>query len=80
MGSWRLNRTEDTKFPFDRTITELKENKLIEIQEHQTNPIDLTIEDEYDMDKLCGHLDQHKSSSSAPRTSLPTNMRTTDAP
>ena len=34
IGSWRLNRTEDIKFPIDETLMALKENRLVQIHEH----------------------------------------------
>ena len=39
IGSWRLNRDSDIIFPTDESILRLRENKLIEIREHITNPI-----------------------------------------
>ncbi|MFM7981411.1 MAG: hypothetical protein ACKPKO_19055, partial [Candidatus Fonsibacter sp.] len=56
IGSWRLNRTEDIKFPIDETLMALKENRLVKIHEHATQNVELTIQDEYDTDKLCGYI------------------------
>ena len=60
IGSWRLNSPEDSKFPIEESLMGLKENRLIEINEHNTQIIDLTIEDEYNTDKLCGYIKEHK--------------------
>ncbi|MFM7977712.1 MAG: hypothetical protein ACKPKO_00210, partial [Candidatus Fonsibacter sp.] len=38
----------------------LKENRLVQIHEHTTQNIELTIEDEYNTDKLCGYIGDHK--------------------
>jgi hypothetical protein len=38
----------------------LKENRLVQIYEHATQSIELTIQDEYDADKLCGYIEEHK--------------------
>ena len=54
IGSWRLNRTDDIKFPIDESLMALKENRLAQIHEHATQRIELTIEDKYNTDKLCG--------------------------
>ena len=37
----------------------LKENRLVELQVHKTQTIDLTIEDEYNTDKLCAYIEEH---------------------
>ena len=37
----------------------LKENRLVQIHEHATQRIELTIEDEYDTEKLCGYIEEH---------------------
>ena len=63
IGSWRLNRTEDIKFPIDESLMSLKENRLVQIHEHATQNIELTIKDEYDTDKLCGCIEEHTSAS-----------------
>ena len=60
IGSWRLNRTEDIKFPIDETLMALKENRLVQIHEHVARNIELAIEDEYDTDKLCGYIEEHR--------------------
>jgi len=44
----------------DETPLRLRENKLIEIQPRKTNPIPLSIADEYDLDKLCSIFESHK--------------------
>ena len=46
IGSWRLNRTDDIKFPIDESLMALKENRLAQIHEHTTQNNELTIEDE----------------------------------
>jgi len=38
----------------------LKENRLVQIHEHATQRIELTIGDEYNTDKLCGYIEKHK--------------------
>ena len=39
----------------------LKENRLVQIHEHTTKKnIALTIEDEYNKDKRCGYIEEHK--------------------
>ena len=60
IGSWRLSRTEDIKFPIDETLMALKENRPVQIHEHATQNVELTIKDEYDTDKLCGYIEKHK--------------------
>ena len=60
IGSWRLNRTEDIKFPQENALLVLKENKKPEIAEPKTTPIELSLEDEYNTDKLCEYFEQHK--------------------
>jgi hypothetical protein len=60
IGSWRLNRTDDIKFPIDETLMALKENRLVQIHDHATQRIELTVQDEYDTDKLCGYIEEHK--------------------
>ncbi|MFM7979362.1 MAG: hypothetical protein ACKPKO_08615, partial [Candidatus Fonsibacter sp.] len=59
IGSWRLNKTEDIKFPIDETLMALKENSLVQIHEHVARNVALTIQDEYDTDKLCGYVEEH---------------------
>ncbi|MFM7989702.1 MAG: hypothetical protein ACKPKO_61355, partial [Candidatus Fonsibacter sp.] len=59
IGSWRLKKTEDIKFTIDETLMALKENRLVQIHEHTTQNIELTIQDEYDTDKLCGYIEEH---------------------
>ncbi|MFM7988633.1 MAG: hypothetical protein ACKPKO_55905, partial [Candidatus Fonsibacter sp.] len=56
IGNWRLNRTESIKFPIDETLMPLKENRLAQIHEHVARNVELTIQDEYDTDKLCGYI------------------------
>ncbi|MFM7987002.1 MAG: hypothetical protein ACKPKO_47580, partial [Candidatus Fonsibacter sp.] len=38
----------------------LKESRLVQIHEHVARNIELTIQDEYDTDKLCGYTEEHK--------------------
>ena len=38
----------------------LKENRLAQIHEHTTQNIELTIEDEYNTDKLRDYIEEHK--------------------
>ncbi|MFM7978942.1 MAG: hypothetical protein ACKPKO_06460 [Candidatus Fonsibacter sp.] len=57
IGNWRINRTEDIKLPTDETLMALKENRIVQIQEHTTQHIELTIKYEYNTDKLCGYIE-----------------------
>ena len=57
-GSWRSNTTEYIKFPIEESLMKFQENHLLEIHEHKTQPIDLTIKNKYDMDKLCGYIER----------------------
>ena len=41
-------------------MIEFTENKLIDVKEYKTYPIELTIEDEYNTDKLCEYFEQHR--------------------
>ncbi|MFM7978155.1 MAG: hypothetical protein ACKPKO_02470, partial [Candidatus Fonsibacter sp.] len=59
IGNWRLNRTEDIKIPIDEALMALKENRLVQIHDHTTQNIRLTIEDEYNTDNLCGYIEEH---------------------
>ena len=36
IGSCRLNRTDDIKFPIDESFMALKDNRLVQIHEHAT--------------------------------------------
>ena len=56
----RLNTTEDIQFPIEVSLMDLKENRLIQIHEHNTQSTNLTIEDEYNTDKLCGYIEEHQ--------------------
>ena len=60
IGSYRLNRTEDIKFPMIESLLTLRDNRLAEIAAPNTTQIELSVEDEYDTDKLCGHIEEHK--------------------
>ena len=60
LGSWRLNRTEALKTPNEENLLTTRENCLIEVKAHETQPIDLTPEDEHDLDKLCGHFEEKR--------------------
>ena len=60
IGNWRLNRTDDIKFPIDETLMALKENRLVQLHEHAAQRIELTIEYEYTTGKLCGYIEEHK--------------------
>ncbi|MFM7989494.1 MAG: hypothetical protein ACKPKO_60290, partial [Candidatus Fonsibacter sp.] len=59
IGSWRLNKTEYIKFPIDEALMALKENRLVQIHERTAQSIELTIEDEYNTDKLRGYIEEH---------------------
>ena len=48
IGSWKLNKTDDIKFPMDESLLTLRDNKLAEVVAPTTTQIELTIEDEYD--------------------------------
>ncbi|MFM7982702.1 MAG: hypothetical protein ACKPKO_25605, partial [Candidatus Fonsibacter sp.] len=58
-GNWRLNKTDDIKFPIDEALMALKENRIAQIHEHTLQNIERTIEDEYNTDKLCGYIEEH---------------------
>ena len=60
LGSWRLNRTEGLKTPNEENLLTKRENRFIEVKAHETQPIELTTEDEYDLDKLCGHFEERR--------------------
>ena len=46
IGKWRLNRTDDIKFPINKSTMALKEKRLAQIHKHTTQNIEMTIEDE----------------------------------
>ncbi len=46
--------------PINKSIMALEENRLSQIHEHTTHNIEMTIEDEYNPDKLCGYIEEHK--------------------
>ena len=57
-GKWRVNKTEESKFPHE--LLAMMENKHIPIgakQHHLTPP---TVQEEYDVDKICDYFEQHK--------------------
>ncbi|MFM7979748.1 MAG: hypothetical protein ACKPKO_10570, partial [Candidatus Fonsibacter sp.] len=59
VGNWRLNRTDDTKFPIKEALVSFNGSRLVQIHEHTTQNIALTVDDEYNTDKLCGYLEEH---------------------
>ena len=60
VGSWRLNKTADIKIPIEQSLMALKESRPVQIHEHTTQNIELAITDEYNTDKLCGYIEEHK--------------------
>ena len=58
IGSWRMSRDTDIKFP--KSMIEYTENKLIEVKEYTTQPIELTLADEWDSEKLCDYFEQYR--------------------
>jgi len=60
LGSWRLSKIDEIKFPCEDLRLALKDNKLIEITEFKTYPLELTTEDEYNVDKLCEYFENIK--------------------
>ena len=51
IGNWRISKTDDIKFP--QGMLEMRQNRIVEVEELKFNDIPLTIEEEYDTDKLC---------------------------
>ncbi|MFM7977862.1 MAG: hypothetical protein ACKPKO_00990, partial [Candidatus Fonsibacter sp.] len=43
----------------DKALMALKENRLVQIHERTTQHTELTIEDEYNTDNLCGYIEEH---------------------
>ena len=60
LGSWRLNRTEGLKTPNEENLLTKRENRLIEVKAHETQPLELTTEDEYDLERLCGPFEEKR--------------------
>ena len=60
IGAWRVSRTgcEDIKFP--QSKWEMRENSEIIIQALTVNNIELTLQEEYDVDHLCNPFEDHK--------------------
>ena len=42
----------------DESLMTPKENKLVDITEPKTLPIELSVEDEYDLGRVCGHIEE----------------------
>ena len=59
IGSWRLNRTNDIRFPIDESIMALRENRLVHIHDHTAQHIELALEDENNTDNLGGYIEEH---------------------
>ncbi|MFM7989432.1 MAG: hypothetical protein ACKPKO_59970 [Candidatus Fonsibacter sp.] len=60
IGNWRLNRTDDIKFPIDEALMLLTDDRIVQTHEHTTQNLELRIEDEYNTaDKLCGYIEEH---------------------
>ncbi len=61
IGSWTRSKKEEVKFPCMDAMLELRQNKMPELLPvPQTQPLDLTVEDEYDSDKLCRLFEEHR--------------------
>ena len=61
IGTWRLSKTAEIKFPSNEAcLLTAIQNKLLTPVEFESTNIPLTKEDEYDTDKLCGLLEQHR--------------------
>ncbi|MFM7978866.1 MAG: hypothetical protein ACKPKO_06080, partial [Candidatus Fonsibacter sp.] len=58
-GAWALNKMEDIKFIMDESILALTENNLVDLAKPNTLLVELSVKDEYDMNKLCGHIEEH---------------------
>lgn len=56
IGTWRVSKTEGIIFPFENLT--LKELEEIEIKHLETNQ--LTVANEWDVNELCDHFEQHK--------------------
>ena len=57
-GKWRVSKTKGINLPISNFIK--KEASEIKFSEYTNNNIDLTIEDEYDTDKLCDIFESKK--------------------
>ena len=62
IGCWRNSKwdADDDDIKLPTGSIEMKENKLIEVQRCIAQPIDLTIADEYNLDKLCDYFELHR--------------------
>ena len=58
IGNWRVSKTEEINFP--QGMLEMRQNRAVEVEELEFNDLRLTIDDEYDTDKLCQMFEQHK--------------------
>ena len=62
IGCWRNSKwdADDDDIKLPTGSIEMKENKLIEVQRCIAQPIDLSIADEYNLDKLCDYFELHR--------------------
>ena len=60
IGTWRVSKmdTEGTKFP--QSKWEMRENNEIIAEALKVNNIELTLQEEYDVDRLCNLFEEHK--------------------
>ena len=58
IGKWRVSKTKGINLPISNFIK--KEASEIKFSEYTNNHIDLTIEEEYDTDKLCDIFESKK--------------------
>jgi hypothetical protein len=58
IGDWRMSKDDDINLPFK--MIEFKENTWMNITEHKNVDFELSIEDEYNADKLCEIIEKEK--------------------
>ena len=60
IGTWRVSKTEceDIKFPWRKW--EMKENNEIIVEALRVNNIELTLQEEYDVDHICNLFEEYK--------------------
>jgi hypothetical protein len=58
IGGWRMSKDDDINIPFK--MIEFKENTWMNITEHKNVDFELSIEDEYNADKLCEIIEKEK--------------------
>ena len=57
-GNWMVSKTEDIKFL--QSKWEMRENNEIIVEALKVNNIELTLQEEYDVDHLCNLFEEHK--------------------